>query len=142
MERFDRAMARMQIMRTSTNGFEIANEDLRMRGAGEFFGTNQTGKENFRFADFNRDCFMLPQAKDAAKKLFGIDQATTKKLIWRWFPAVLDEIQHQHLDSLAQESTSVSANTSDSADTNDSSTSAGAEASANAAESASTTAPN
>ena len=142
MERFDRAMARMQIMRTSTNGFEIANEDLRMRGAGEFFGTNQTGKENFRFADFNRDCFMLPQAKDAAKKLFGIDQATTKKLIWRWFPAVLDEIQHHHLDSLAQESTSVSANTSDSADTNDSSTSTGAEASANAAESASTTAPN
>lgn len=142
MERFDRAMARMQIMRTSTNGFEIANEDLRMRGAGEFFGTNQTGKENFRFADFNRDCFMLPQAKDAAKKLFGIDQATTKKLIWRWFPAVLDEIQHHHLDSLAQESTSVSANTSDSADTNDSSTSAGTEDSTNAAGSASTNAPN
>lgn len=95
LARFERGMERLQIMRNTANGFEIANEDLRMRGPGEFFGTNQTGKENFRFADLNRDCFLLAQAKDAAKQLFGIDNTTSKKLMTRWYPAVLAEIEEQ-----------------------------------------------
>ena len=77
-------------MRSTTNGFEIANQDLQMRGPGEFFGTNQAGKENFRFADLNRDYDLITNADNAAKDIFANDMLTARNLILRWFPKVLD----------------------------------------------------
>lgn len=43
--------SRMEILCRSTNGFEIAEKDLELRGPGEFFGTRQSGELAFRFAD-------------------------------------------------------------------------------------------
>lgn len=77
---------RLEIMRSSNNGFEIANQDLEMRGAGEFFGTNQAGKENFRFSDLNRDYDLIKQAQKAAQDIYTNNKEISYKLIKRWFP--------------------------------------------------------
>ncbi len=90
LERKERAHQRLEVMRTTTNGFEIANQDLLMRGPGEFFGAQQTGKENFRFADLNRDYDLIPSAHKAAHAIFQHDPQCMRNLILRWFPAVLN----------------------------------------------------
>lgn len=89
-ERRERGLKRLEIMRSTTNGFAIANQDLLMRGPGEFFGTNQAGKENFRFADLNRDYDLIENAGRAASAIFSSDPETAGNLIMRWFPEVLD----------------------------------------------------
>ena len=90
IERYERGMQRLMVLRDTLNGFEIANEDLKMRGPGETFGTNQAGKENFRFADIERDSDIMPQAQFVARKIFGVNKKVTRELILRWFPEVLD----------------------------------------------------
>lgn len=95
-ERRQRAIKRLEIMCRTTNGFEIANQDLQMRGAGEFFGTHQAGKENFRFADLNRDYDLITNANRSAEHIFKsgmMEQA--RDLILRWFPSVLNESNGQ-----------------------------------------------
>ncbi len=95
IEQYERGIKRLEIMRSTTNGFEIANQDLIMRGPGEFFGTNQAGKENFRFADLNRDYDLIDNAQKAAHQIFAEDAATSRNLIMRWFPEVLDQANGQ-----------------------------------------------
>lgn len=90
LERKERGQQRLRIMQSTDNGFEIANQDLIMRGPGEFFGANQSGKENFRFADLNRDYDLIDQAQKAAVAIFKDDLPTARNLILRWFPSVLD----------------------------------------------------
>lgn len=89
-ERKERAHQRLEVMRRTTNGFEIANQDLLMRGAGEIFGAQQAGKENFRFADLNRDYDLMAGAQQAAQSIFQNDPQCTRNLILRWFPEVLN----------------------------------------------------
>lgn len=48
-------LARLGVMLRTTNGFEIAEEDLRLRGMGDFLGTRQSGLPQLKFADFSRD---------------------------------------------------------------------------------------
>ncbi len=63
-------IARMKIMRESTDGFEIAEEDLRLRGPGEITGTAQSGELTFAIADPVRDKDLMLQArKDAFEHL-------------------------------------------------------------------------
>lgn len=91
-EIYERGMERLDIMRTCSNGFEIANKDLQMRGAGEYFGDNQAGEENLRFADLNRDHDLLESSRNAAIEIFENYPKQTKLLIERWFPYVLDQL--------------------------------------------------
>ena len=61
------AKARLNIMRQTDNGFEIAEEDLKLRGAGEILGTKQSGMPEFKIADLNNHADLLAIArKDAA----------------------------------------------------------------------------
>ncbi len=67
------AKARLQVLRNTNDGFLIAEEDLRLRGAGEFLGIRQSGQKEFRLADLIRDKDLLSIAHDDAHALFARD---------------------------------------------------------------------
>lgn len=67
------ARARLQIMRETDDGFRIADEDLRIRGAGDLLGTAQSGLPRLRVADFARDAALMEMARDDARLAIGRD---------------------------------------------------------------------
>lgn len=60
---------RLDIIKESTDGFKIAEEDLKIRGSGELFGFKQHGEDNFILADVIEDIELLKTANQEAKKL-------------------------------------------------------------------------
>ncbi len=62
---------RMQIMVDTTDGFKIAEEDLKMRGSGEVFGIRQSGIPEFTVADLVNDYNILEVAREEAIKIFA-----------------------------------------------------------------------
>ena len=62
----EEAQQRLDAMVRTTNGFEIAELDLQLRGPGEFFGTRQAGMPSFRVANLIRDRDILEEAKREA----------------------------------------------------------------------------
>ncbi len=74
----DTAEARMRSMCQTTNGFEIAEMDLQLRGPGEFFGTRQHGLPEFKLADISSELELLQQAKQDAIALLADDPRLTK----------------------------------------------------------------
>ncbi len=71
------ARARLKIMRESDDGFRIAEEDLRLRGAGEVLGTRQSGFPTFRLADPVEHVELMLAARDDAKLILNRDAALT-----------------------------------------------------------------
>jgi ATP-dependent DNA helicase RecG len=61
------AKARLNILRETDDGFRIAEEDLRLRGAGELLGTRQSGMPEFRLADLAVHGELLAAARDDAR---------------------------------------------------------------------------
>jgi ATP-dependent DNA helicase RecG len=61
------ARNRLDIIRSTQDGFVIAEKDLELRGAGEVLGTRQTGDMSFKIADLMRDQKWFPQAEELAK---------------------------------------------------------------------------
>lgn len=64
---------RLNSFTRTTDGFKIAEEDLRLRGPGEFFGTRQSGLPDLRAANILRDSDLLEQARNEAFDLLGRD---------------------------------------------------------------------
>lgn len=71
------AKARLSIMRETEDGFRIAEEDLRLRGAGEMLGTRQSGLPLFRMADLSIDGDLLQAARDDAQLVLNKDPKLT-----------------------------------------------------------------
>ena len=67
------ARARLALMRETGDGFRIAEEDLRLRGAGEILGTRQSGEAGFRLATAEQVTAMLQAATDDARLLVDRD---------------------------------------------------------------------
>lgn len=67
--RSEDAKRRLQVMVETSDGFRIAEEDLAIRGPGEFLGTRQAGIPEFRVANLARDIDILSQARNAAFEL-------------------------------------------------------------------------
>lgn len=65
------AKARIDAMLRTTDGFEIAEADLKLRGPGEFLGVRQSGLPNFRVADIIKDEEIIREAREAALLLIG-----------------------------------------------------------------------
>jgi ATP-dependent DNA helicase RecG len=64
---------RLRIMEKTTDGFIIAEEDLAIRGPGEFMGTRQSGLPDFRVANIIRDARILAEARTDAFSLIESD---------------------------------------------------------------------
>ena len=73
----DTARDRLAIMRETEDGFRIAEEDLRLRGAGEVLGTRQSGFPKFRVADMAEHADLLAMARDEATVILQKDPNLT-----------------------------------------------------------------
>ena len=67
------AKARLKVMCDTTDGFKIADEDLKQRGPGDFFGNRQHGLPDMKIADLTFDSVMLHTAQTAARALHTVD---------------------------------------------------------------------
>jgi len=81
----DEARGRLKAMTDTTDGFEIADRDLALRGPGDFFGTRQAGVPTFRLVDLIRDRALLDLAQREAAQWF--DRAAPT-------PAAVDRLLH------------------------------------------------
>lgn len=71
--RSEDARQRLETIRSTSDGFKIAEEDLQLRGPGELIGTRQSGNLDFHVADLVRDAAILEEARQAAAKLLEYD---------------------------------------------------------------------
>jgi ATP-dependent DNA helicase RecG len=76
--------ARLQAMRSTSDGFRIAEIDLELRGPGEVLGTRQTGDIAFKVADLQRDNDLLPELLEKSKQLLEQEPEIAEQLIQRW----------------------------------------------------------
>jgi len=69
------AKERLQAMVDTNDGFEISERDLQIRGAGDFFGTRQSGLPDLKIADITEDEDLIAVAREAAQDLMNRDPA-------------------------------------------------------------------
>ena len=74
----DETRQRLKAMTKTADGFKIAEEDLRLRGPGDFFGLRQHGLPGLRVADLGCDTRLLAEAQSAADGLLAEDPALTR----------------------------------------------------------------
>lgn len=74
----DDCRMRMQIMSRTSDGFEIAEEDLRLRGPGDFFGERQHGLPPLQIADLTQDTALLHEVQETARDVLKRDPDLSK----------------------------------------------------------------
>ena len=84
------ARDRMDAMRTCSDGFELAQTDLRLRGSGEVFGVKQSGADNFRVADLALDANILVDAREWGRDLSKNQPDLASQVIDTWTPVERD----------------------------------------------------
>ena len=86
----DNARVRLNRMRETNDGFEIAKSDLELRGPGEILGKKQTGLPELHIADFVRDAHLIPRVQRAADLVLSQYPQQANKLISRWLNSKID----------------------------------------------------
>jgi ATP-dependent DNA helicase RecG len=66
----------LKILAESTDGFRIAEEDLKLRGPGEFLGRQQSGAPPLRFGDLAQDRALVERARMLVRESFTKDKGT------------------------------------------------------------------
>ena len=78
------ARARLKIIFENTDGFEIARQDLQLRGPGEFVGSRQSGVPLLRYADLEVDDDLVELARALAEQLLRDDPLCARRHLARW----------------------------------------------------------
>ncbi len=78
------ARARLKVIFESTDGFEIARQDLLLRGPGELLGHRQSGLPMLRFADLERDVALLEAARAVAQRCHARHPEVAARHVERW----------------------------------------------------------
>ena len=65
--------ARLKIMSKTNDGFRISEEDLRLRGPGDFFGARQHGLPEMHVADLGADVDVLQRAQEESRRILALD---------------------------------------------------------------------
>ncbi len=88
------ASSRLQVIRESTDGFYIAQQDLLQRGPGELLGVRQSGIARYRIADMVRDQALLAEMQSLAKQLYvTLSKDCISVLIERWLGVTEETLQ-------------------------------------------------
>ena len=88
----DAARDRLEIIYKNRDGFEIARQDLQLRGPGELLGQRQSGDPMLRFADLNTDLDLLDAARAAADFMLREQPDAARAHVARWLGA-----RHEYL---------------------------------------------
>ena len=89
--------SRLTIMENTNDGFIIAEEDLKMRGPGKFFSTEQSGFFKYKIADMVNDGPIIRRARKAAKKIVKMDPLLEKHFLMK---EILLKEYSQYLDTV------------------------------------------
>ncbi len=81
------ARERLEVMRTTNDGFEVSRRDLELRGPGELLGTRQTGLMQMKVAELVRDADLLPRVQKAAEVMLARHPDNIGPLLRRWIGA-------------------------------------------------------
>ncbi|MCX6147919.1 MAG: hypothetical protein NTW25_11835, partial [Candidatus Kapabacteria bacterium] len=82
------ALIRLKTMEDTTDGFQIAEVDLKLRGPGDMLGTKQAGLPEFKFADIVKDADIMQEARNLALEILKNDpklKATENAVIRKFF---------------------------------------------------------
>jgi ATP-dependent DNA helicase RecG len=82
----DTAKARLKVIYEHTDGFEIARQDLQIRGPGELAGVKQSGVPMLRFADLEADADLLEIARETAEQSLAHNPQLAQPHLDRWLP--------------------------------------------------------
>ena len=78
------AKRRLSVLRDTTDGFKVAQQDLELRGPGEVLGIRQTGLMQLRVADLIRDADLAPTAQLIGRRLLDESPEIAEAIIQRW----------------------------------------------------------
>tara|TARA_Y100001970_G_scaffold292786_1_gene435840 strand:+ start:1450 stop:3510 length:2061 start_codon:yes stop_codon:yes gene_type:complete len=84
------AKQRLKIISETSDGFIIAEEDLKLRGPGDILGLSQTGLPSFTFFDLLANKELQEKADRIANQVIRMPIEQQKKIVERWFPAHLE----------------------------------------------------
>ena len=81
------ARQRLKIIFEHTDGFEIARQDLQIRGPGEFVGSRQSGVPLLRYADLEMDADLVEMARSVAEDMLVKQPELAERHLQRWLGA-------------------------------------------------------
>ncbi len=87
------ARARLKVIYENTDGFEIARQDMQLRGPGELLGARQSGVPMLRFADITQDALMIDTARNMADEMLRDFPEAARAHLQRWMSNKPDYLQ-------------------------------------------------